>query len=246
MQAIVERREGGKYGLWLEENWLKTHFEPEPIEVKNKDLLEKIAGKLNATNEEVILKEGALKEPHLPEYYLASFCTKINHGFDLVRDDYRWIISCDPIFHPVRGNEKEAQLKYYEPAVNWLELIGAKHAELPQRFESRETLEDNGELEKYLIDPDSAETILEHWEKLDIEEQAAFYYIYLNAEHNFVGAFLVLKEVIKPEEFGKLVTASLGVTPEFSGVTESTFRDGWSHYSRIAEEALEVLSQHKV
>lgn len=246
MQATVERREAGKYGIWIDDNWLRTHFEPEPIELTNKELLDQIVNQINAGNEPVVLKEGALEEPHLPEYYLASFCTKINGGFDLVRDDYRWIISCDPIFHPIRGNEKEVQLKYYEPATNWLELIGARHAELPQRFESRETLEDNGELENYLIDPDSAEKVLEHWEKLDNEEQAAFYYIYLNAEHNFIGAFLVLKGVIKPQEFGKLVTASLGVTPEFPGVTESTFKDGWTHYSNIAEEALEMLSQYKV
>lgn len=244
MKATVERGEGGKYGIWIDEHWLKTHFEPEPIRLANKAILEKVANKINQADP-VILESGALKEPHLPTYYLASFCTKINEGFDLIRDDYRWIISCDPVFHPVSGKEKEAQQAYYEPVISWLELIGANYSELPQRFESREDLENNGEIEKYLIDPISSERILEHWEKLNNTEQAAFYYIYLNAEHNFLGAFLVLKQVIKPDEFGKLVTASLGVTPEFSGVTEATFKDGWTHYSKIAKEALSLLEEYK-
>lgn len=241
MNVSVEKTASGKYGIWLEEDWLKTHFEPSPLESDDRSLLKKLADQLQNKQDVLEISGGRVEDPQLPLYYILSFYSKIiNNNFDLISDDYDWIISCDPIFHPVSGPEQSAQLSYFGPVLEWLEEIGVKHKILPQRFQSKEELIEEGQLDEYMINEDGADTIFEHWSILSPIEKAAFYYIYLNAEHNFIASFLALKGWIDPDSFGQLVTASIGVAPEFIGVTEATFNDGWKHYSRIVKDALKV------
>lgn len=244
MNISVEKTALGKYGVWLEEDWLKTYFDPTPIESEDKSLLNKFVSQLKAEEAHLEISDGKIEGSQLPLYFILSFYSKIiNNNFDLISDDYDWIISCDPIFHPVSGPEQSAQLSYFDPVLEWLDEIGVKHKILPQRFQSKEELIEEGQLDEYMINEDSTDTIFEHWNVLSDVEKAAFYYIYLNAEHNFIASFLALKGWIDPDSFGQLVTASIGVAPEFIGVTESTFNDGWKHYSKIVRDALSVKQE---
>ena len=244
MNVSVEKTSTGKYGIWLEDDWLKTHFDPIPLETEEKFLIDKLAGEVNTAQNALEIIDGRVITPSLPLYHILSFYSQItNNQFDLISDDYDWIISCDPIFHPVSGPEQSAQLSYFEPVLEWLDEIGVKHKILPQRFQSKEELIAEGQLDEYMIREEYTDTIFEHWNVLSTLEKAAFYYIYLNAEHNFIASFLALKGWIQPDEFGKLVTASIGVAPEFMGVTETTFNEGWNHYSTIVKNALQVKKE---
>ena len=240
MNISVQKTAAGSYGIWLEDDWLKTHFDPINIECEDKSLMDDFASQLRNLGDSLEIINGKITKPQIPLYHLISFYTHVNNGFDLVTDEYDWIISCDPMFHPVPGPEQSAQLRYFDAALEWLDQIGAKYKILPQRFQSKEEIIEEGMLQDYLISNESTNIIFDHWNKLTCKEKASFYYIYLNAEHNFIGSFLALKEVIDPEEFGKMVTASIGVAPEFRGVTEKTFCDGWTHYARIVENVLAV------
>lgn len=248
MDYTVQRTSNGKYGIWLEDEWLKTHFDPTDLECEDKAMVEMLCNHLQVKEKDLEISHGRIIAPQIPLYHILSFYSQINNGFDLVTDDYDWIISCDPIFHPVSSAEQAAQLQYFEGALEWLDQIGAEYKILPQRFESKEELLKNGELDDYLISEKSSDLIYEHWNALTNAEKAAFYFIYLNAEHNFIASFLALKQMIDAQSFGKMVTASIGVAPEFSGVTEQTFKDGWTHYSSIVEKAMVVapsLTRHK-
>lgn len=240
MNYSVQKTESGRYGIMLKDEWLQTHFDPIQLECDEKLLIEELAGQMTSAAGELEISNGRILSPKLPLYNVLSFNIHVRNGFDLVTDDYHWIISCDPIFHPVSGSEQSYQLRYFDAAIEWLELIGAKYRILPQRFESREELIEEDRLDEYLIDEKSADIIFDHWNILTQMEKAAFYYIYLNSEHNFIASFLALKEMIDPEAFGKLVTASIGVAPEFSGVTKKTFEDGCTHYTQLVSNVMGI------